>query len=72
MPRRSADAQTAFTNSEWSAMPRALFYSMIAVWLAIMITIKLVVAPWIVHDFGWLGVAVTLALIFAAAWWLED
>lgn len=53
-------------------MPIVLPIAMVATFLAGMLTIKLIVAPWIVHEFGFVGVIVTFLALLASARWLED
>lgn len=53
------------------ALPWIVPVVMIAAWLAAMVTIKLLIAPLIVGNYGFLGVAVTLAALFASAKWLD-
>ena len=52
-------------------MPIVMPIAMIGTWLALMVTIKMLIAPYILGNFGFIGVAVTLAALFAFAKWLD-
>lgn len=45
---------------------------MLAAWCSTMLLIKFYAAPWIVHEWGWAGVVVTILGLLAIGKWLED
>lgn len=53
-------------------LPFALPMLMVAAWLAILVAVKLLAAPWIVHEYGWAGVIVSVLACLAIGRWLES
>lgn len=53
-------------------LPIALTILMVATFLAGMVAIKMLVAPWIVASYGVIGIVVWIAACLAAGKWLED
>jgi H+/Cl- antiporter ClcA len=58
-------------QSDHQALPLIVPVLMIGTWLGAMVTIKMLIAPWIVGSYGFIGVAVTLAALLAFAKWLD-